>query len=334
MDEEKDPKNLDEKWQAYGNNYFYLTVAVNKKYYHLEAVMQEIPTVNFTSEWEDSPSATLGDTIDNFINSEFLEFINQRIGESEYRHFGLAGGLTSRVFKNGSKPSFSLKFRCYSGQKIGPCVLSSAKTWMCLLALTTPINSKNVIVSASDFAADMLKNVASSGAALYNYLSDLVKGDDSNDDKVEIKEIFDKETNRMKLDDEIKFNEDEKKKLKKAFEDESLKDKTKKDEETSKKVINLTENLLSGEDSKNDIANNTTDTNKMNNASIYGANIFHLRILPFIFKKPFTVIIKSWSVTPSREWNYTTNDHYYYDFSINTEMDITPSCETMMSLMY
>lgn len=327
----KNPENVNEKWKEYGNNYFYLKVIVGDSYYYLDAVTQEIPAVSFSGEWEDSPAASMGDTIDKFVNSEFLEFINQRVGESSYRHYGLAGSLTSRTYKTGSKPSFNLKFRCYTGQQIGAHPLSSPQLWIGLLSMTTPLNSQNVMHSGSDFAADLLKNVVDSGEALYNWLKDTVNGDKKDDKAVNLSTLSDEVNNGIEIKPGEKKVDYAKLDVDKFNSNNEISTKTK------TKIVN---ELTDDAGNTNDIANeanknliNNDNSMKMSNTSIYGANIFELRILPFIFEKPFTVIVKSWTVTPSREWNYDTNDHYYYDFSISTEMDILPSCQTMMGLM-
>ena len=67
---------------------------------------------------------------------------------------------------------------------------------------------------------------------------------------------------------------------------------------------------------------------RITNPNVFGACLFGIRLYPWIFKKPLTCYISSWSVTPSKEWNETVKDHYYYDFTLNCSMDQKPCANT------
>lgn len=64
-----------------------------------------------------------------------------------------------------------------------------------------------------------------------------------------------------------------------------------------------------------------------------GAKLFHLKIYSWLYgKNPLTVYIKSWEVTPSKEWNVSLNDHFYYDFKITCASDQVLSAPTWLEM--
>lgn len=67
---------------------------------------------------------------------------------------------------------------------------------------------------------------------------------------------------------------------------------------------------------------------RLSNPKVFGANLFGLRIYPWLFKEPLIVYVSSWNVVPSKEWNESVNDHYFYDFTLNCTMDQKPAAQT------
>lgn len=314
-----DIQNEDKKWATYGNNYFKLRTKVGESMVTMDGVMQELPSINLSSEWEASPAATLGDELEKLANSEFLEFLSQK-GGTDGVHMLNSDQTTSRVYKGGAKLSFELKFRCYPGQKVGPYELRSAKEWIRLLSLTTPVNS-NCGINVNN----LLNNVGSALDGVVALFRSLKEGDSkepgSEDDKKE--ELGPSMAEQMKqYKNGEKLNEaggDEM--LDKAVE--GIKDeKDKKDAEKGKTA------LVASIEGVNGANAGLTSDSKLSTPRLYGANIFMLRIYPFIFTQEFSVHVNSWSVTPSREYNSDMGTHYYYDFSISCEMDQMPSCPT------
>lgn len=304
------------KWLTYGNNYFLLRTVVNGDVVKMDGVLQELPSLNFSSDWEASPAATLGDELAKLANSEFLEFLSQKGNAQNGTHMLNADQMTSRTYKSGSKLSFDLKFRCYTGQKVGPYKTRSAREWIQFLSLTTPVNS-NCGVNVEN----LVKNVgaAADGAvALFKALKD---GDPA--DKKEPAEG--KDITPLSQQVEKSNGEGYVDKVVEGMSDEGS---GKRDKEQARIAA---KNMDSAMASTNADPGLTSDA-KLDKPQLYGANIFRLRIYPFLFKTSFTVAVKSWSVTPSREWNVDTKDHYFYDFNIQVEMDQVPSCPTWASL--
>ena len=62
-------------------------------------------------------------------------------------------------------------------------------------------------------------------------------------------------------------------------------------------------------------------TSKANSENRYGAKLWKLRILPFIFNKPLIVYISNWGVTYSKEINVNTGEPIWIEFKITCEMD-------------
>ena len=314
-----DIQNEDKKWSTYGNNYFKLRTKVGESMVTMDGVMQELPSIGLSSEWEASPAATLGDELEKLANSEFLEFLSQK-GGTDGVHMLNSDQTTSRVYKGGSKLSFELKFRCYPGQKVGPYDLRTAKEWIRLLSLTTPVNS-NCGINVNN----LLNNVGSALDGVVALFKSLREGDEKegedDDNKDEIGPTMSEQMKQYKNEDGTLKNTGGNDMLTNAVD--NIKDeKDKKDAQAGQTA------LVAAVDGANGANAGLTNDSKLSTPKLYGANIFMLRIYPFIFTKEFSVHVNSWSVTPSREYNADMGTHYYYDFSLSCEMDQVPSCPT------
>lgn len=314
-----DIQNEDKKWATYGNNYFKLRTKVGESMVTMDGVMQELPSIGLSSEWEASPAATLGDELEKLANSEFLEFLSQK-GGTDGVHMLNSDQTTSRVYKGGSKLSFELKFRCYPGQKVGPYDLRTATEWIRLLSLTTPVNS-NCGINVNN----LLNNVGAALDGVVALFKSLKEGDekegDDDDNKDEVGDTMAKQMQQYKNEDGTLKNTGGDDMLTKSVD--NIKDeKDKKDAQAGQAA------LVAAVDGVNGAHAGLTNDSKLSTPKLYGANIFMLRIYPFIFTQEFSVHVNSWSVTPSREYNADMGTHYYYDFSLSCEMDQMPSCPT------
>lgn len=267
----------------YGNNYFKIFTLYPgfKDYLVADGVMTELPPISMSTEWGNSPAASIGEELDKALNNEFLEFCAMKTTDAQTPIMRRKDALTARCYVDSSEVSFQIKFRCYPGQQVGTRKLTTAKEWMLLLGMTTPINA------ACSFNVD-------------NAIGTVVKAADG------IAAAF--------------------KELKDSLSDNGGQGKNPQEKADSNMMVQRAEGVLAGQDTALESFQNTAA--RISNPNVFGACLFGVRIYPFIFKAPLTCYISSWSVTPSREWNDSVNDHYYYDFVLNCSMDQKPAAKT------
>lgn len=267
----------------YGNNYFKIFTLYPgfKDYLVADGVMTELPPISMSTEWGNSPAASIGEELDKALNNEFLEFCAMKTTDAQTPIMRRKDALTARCYVDSSEVSFQIKFRCYPGQQVGTRKLTTAKEWMLLLGMTTPINA------ACSFNVD-------------NAIGTVVKAADG------IAAAF--------------------KELKDSLSDTGGQGKNPQEKADSDMMVQRAEGILAGQDTALESFQNTAA--RISNPNVFGACLFGVRIYPFIFKAPLTCYISSWSVTPSREWNDSVNDHYYYDFVLNCSMDQKPAAKT------
>lgn len=269
--------------EEYGNNYFKLFTFYPgfKNFMVADGVMTELPPISMSTEWGNSPAASIGEELDKALNNEFLEFCAMKTTDAKTPIMRRKDALTARSYVDSGDVSFQIKFRCYPGQQVGTKKLTTAKEWMLLLSMTTPINA------ACSFNVN-------------NAIGTVVKAADG------IAEAF--------------------KALKDAVFNGGNKEANAKENANANTAEQRAEYILEGQETALASFNNVDA--RLSNPNVFGACLFGVRIYPFIFKAPLTCYISSWSVTPSREWNETVKDHYYYDFVLNCAMDQKPSAMT------
>lgn len=270
------------KYAEYGNNYFMLYTYYPgfEGFLTADGVMQEMPAISMSTEWENSPAASVGEELDKALNNDFLEFCAMKTTNANTPIMRRKDALTSRCYKDTGDISFQLKFRVYPGQKVGTQALTTAQEWLLLLSMTTPINA------ACSFSVD-------------NTIGTVVKAADG------IAAAF--------------------KAIKDGISGTNYKDKEKQQQQQAALV--RAEATLGAEGVGETALKSFENADaRITNPNVFGACLFGIRLYPWIFKKPLTCYISSWSVTPSKEWNEDqyVNDHYYYDFTLNCSMDQKP----------
>lgn len=272
------------KYAEYGNNYFMLYTYYPgfEGFLTADGVMQEMPAISMSTEWENSPAASVGEELDKALNNEFLEFCAMKTTNANTPIMRRKDALTSRCYKDTGDISFQLKFRVYPGQKVGTQALTTAQEWLLLLSLTTPINS--ACSFSVDNAIGTVVKAADGIAAAFKAVKDGISGTNSKDE--------------------------EKQRQQQA-------------------ALVRAEATLGAEGATALKSFENADA-RITNPNVFGACLFGIRLYPWIFKKPLTCYISSWSVTPSKEWNEDqyVNDHYYYDFTLNCSMDQKPCAQT------
>ena len=267
----------------YGNNYFKIFTLYPgfKDYLVADGIMTELPPISMSTEWGNSPAASIGEELDKALNNEFLEFCAMKTTDAQTPIMRRKDALTARCYVDSGEVSFQIKIRCYPGQQVGTRKLTTAKEWMLLLGMTTPINA------ACSFNVD-------------NTIGTVVKAADG------IAAAF--------------------KELKDSLSDNGGQGQDPQQKADSNMMVQRAEGVLAGQDTALQSFQSTAA--RISNPNVFGACLFGVRIYPFIFKAPLTCYISSWSVTPSREWNDSVNDHYYYDFVLNCSMDQKPAAKT------
>ena len=269
------------KFMEYGNNYFSLFTYIPGQDEQLpfvaDGVMTELPPVSFSTEWANSPAASVGEKLDETLNNDFIEFLGMRAADASTPVMRRKDALTTRVYKDVGDMKFQVKFRIYPGQKVGNREMTNVKEWLLFLSLTTPINAA-CSFSVSNTFGNIIKT-ADGVANAFKELKDYISGDNKNDD-------------------------------------------------VDPNVATVLKAQLGSSTSVDSLYSFQNAAARIANANVFGACVFGLRIYPWIFKQALTVYISDWSVEPSKEWNETVNDHYFYDFTLNCELDQKPSANT------
>ena len=272
------------KYAEYGNNYFMLYTYYPgfEGFLTADGVMQEMPAISMSTEWENSPAASVGEELDKALNNEFLEFCAMKTTNANTPIMRRKDALTSRCYKDTGDISFQLKFRVYPGQKVGTQALTTAQEWLLLLSMTTPINA------ACSFSIDntigTVVKAADGIAAAFKAVKDGISGTNSKD----------------------------------------------KEKQQQQQAALVRAEATLGAEGATALKSFENADARITNPNVFGACLFGIRLYPWIFKKPLTCYISSWSVTPSKEWNEDqfVNDHYYYDFTLNCSMDQKPCANT------
>jgi hypothetical protein len=272
------------KYAEYGNNYFMLYTYYPgfEGFLTADGVMQEMPAISMSTEWENSPAASVGEELDKALNNEFLEFCAMKTTNANTPIMRRKDALTSRCYKDTGDISFQLKFRVYPGQKVGTQALTTAQEWLLLLSMTTPINA--ACSFSIDNAIGTVVKAADGIAAAFKAVKDGISGTNSKD----------------------------------------------KEKQQQQQAALVRAEATLGAEGATALKSFENADARITNPNVFGACLFGIRLYPWIFKKPLTCYISSWSVTPSKEWNEDqfVNDHYYYDFTLNCSMDQKPCANT------
>ncbi len=308
--------NSDAKWQTYGNNYFVLSTNVNGTVMYFDGVLSELPPVGMSTDWQNSPAAEIGEKLEDLLNNDILQFIAANQPDGPGGKMQAMDAMTARIYKGYAPPKFDLKFRCYPGQKIGPHSLRNAGEWKLFLALTTPPNS-NCGFSVGKFL-DQIADAMASAEAFFSALGK-EKDDKKQGEESEPAAISSGDLRSRAASSQIGINSGSTGAPATFTNDAEANDGMKEIEQAIRKY--------------NTSGPGNDRAHAANQYKIFGANLFQLKIYPFIYNSPLTVYIDSWSVTPSREWNTDMNDHYYYDFTISCTMDQVLSAKSWLKII-
>lgn len=307
-----------ERYRKFGNNYFTLETPSGEFLY---GVLLELPPFNFSTKWEESPAAAMGEELYKLVNKPEIEYLASTVqGANVMRR---TGNLTSKVYENAEPVSFELKFRCYPGQAFGDDYeLSAAEDWIDVLEKSTTISTEAGI--SVDKITTNLKNAIGGGNSQIFGIVDDVKSLFNMDEKEGGSAALIKKQQEQR---EARHNSILSAMVQALPGTDVVKD-SDIDAAIAKeqKIIKEKGKILS-EKFKN-ITNPYGNERVKSSVKNFGASLFKLYLYPFIFKNPFIIYISSWTVKPSKEYNISESDNFYYDFTVSCTMDRIPSADT------
>ena len=305
------------RYRKFGNNYFKLETPSGEV---LTSVLLELPAFNFSTKWEESPAAAMGEELYKLVNKPEIEYLASTVQGADVMR--RTGNLTSKVYENAEPVSFELKFRCYPGQAFGDDYkLSAAEDWIDVLESNTTISSDTNI--SVDKIATNLKNVVGGGNTQIFGIVDDVKSLLNMDEKDNsAAALIKKQQEQRKARHDSVFSAAWQATFGHVIKDSEIDEAIVREQ----KVLNEKGKAL-GEKFKN-ITNTYGNERVKSSVKNFGASLFKLHLYPFIFNNPFVIYISSWNVKPSKEYNMSVSDNYYYDFTISCTMDRIPSAAT------
>lgn len=306
-----------ERYRKFGNNYFTLETPSGEFLY---GVLLELPSFNFSTKWEESPAAAMGEELYKLVNKPEIEYLASTVQGG--RVMRRTGNLTSKVYETADPVSFELKFRCYPGQSFGDDEeLSKAEDWIDVLKNTTTI-STDAGISVDRVVTNLTGAIQGGGNQIFGIVDDVKKM--FNNENTEEKTLSEKIS---AINEKIGLQRQKEKGT--IYENSAKESKTmnelKTEREKLKSELRKQGNALTKK--LNDISKKYNERVK-NSVNNFGASLFKLTLYPFIFKNPFIVYISSWTVKPSKEYNENKYANFYYDFSISCTMDRVLSAKT------
>ena len=311
-----------ERYRKFGNNYFILKTPSGTE---LTGVLLELPSFSFSTKWEESPAAAMGEELYKLVNKPEIEFLASTTNNA--RVIRRTGNLTSKVYENAEPVSFELKFRCYPGQSFGDdSALTTADAWISVLSTTTTISS-SAQLQARHVITNLQAAAKGAGEQIFGIVDDIKKMIDNPNEKDDIMTL-------PKLEEELK-------EVQKKIDEENEKIKKKREQGQTRGTVIGSQDLQELEakraelqkairELKNPMTDKMQELNNRyklddnrvkNSIKNFGASLFKLMLYPFIFKNPFIIYISTWNVNPSKEYNLSTSKSFYYDFTLSCTMD-------------
>lgn len=305
-----------ERYKKFGNNYFKLVKPNCQEGKELTGVLLELPSFGFSTKWEESPAASMGEELYKLVNKPEIEFLASTVeGANVMRR---TGNLTSKVYESAEPVSFELKFRCYPGQSFGDDdELSKAEDWIDTLKNTTTI-STNTGISADKVITNLTQAGKGIGNQIFGIVDDVKNMINGKDDKATLMDKLNEIKKLIDIENEKTFNAQHISSGSKL-----------RDLEKERKQIEARLRENKGEiDKKMKLLTKKYEDRVNTSVDNFGSSLFNLILYPFIFKKPLIVYISSWSAKPSKEYNLKESASFYYDFTISCTMDRVLSAKT------
>lgn len=291
-------KNMGE----YGNNYFILQGG-DARTGRIDGILTELPPISMSTDWVAGPYESINSFFEELLNNDFVEFLaingNAAAGQntSTYHRYLPVGENNSRTYNSCSRLSFDLKWRVYAGQRIGTQKTSTFEDCMKFIKNLVPSdemskvsinNLKDNVIAAAEGAGELIK------LATKEYSDESEKKIKAEDDAATMANKF--KNNNASTDNPWADIEDD----------------------TVRDHMSWASNALAA------VNPNSRDSG-LTTYNFRGATLCTLHIYPKLFPRGIPVNIKSFNVTPSKEWNKDKEQNYYYDFEVNCEVNEIPS---------
>lgn len=290
----------DKKFYEYGNNYFMLQGG-DSGAGHIDGILTELPPINMSTDWVAGPYESINSFFEELLNNDFVEFLaingNAAADQntSTYHRYLPVGENNSRTYNSCSRLSFNLKWRVYAGQRIGTQKTSTFEDCMEFIKNLVPSdemskvsinNLKDNVIAAAEGAGELIK------LATKEYAKESKRRINATDGATAMANKF-KNNNDNPVDPWV-----------------DVKDKN------ARNNMTRAANALTNTDAQN---------KGLKRYDFRGATLCTLHIYKKLFPRGIPVNIKSFNVTPSKEWNKDKERNYYYDFEVNCEVNEIPS---------
>lgn len=297
----------EKNFSEYGNNYFRLQGGAAGAG-SIDGILTELPALNMSTDWVAGPMESINGFFDELLNNDFVEFLAMNANSTasndtaKYHRYLGVGENTSRTYNGCSRLSFDLKWRVYAGQKIGTQKTSNYDDCLKFIKNLVPSdtmsqvsigNLADNIICAADGAAEIVKagteSYSNSAWAITSGMaaSGMVRRYKENAGRTNAASGGNVITSGGGANETAAWN-------------------------TTNSGANFGYTSITA-------ASNDTTLKTYNDSFIRGANLCTLHIYDSIFPSGIKVNVKSFNVTPAKEWNEDANQNYYYDFEVNCE---------------
>lgn len=302
--------------KTYGNNAFELEV----EYTHLFGVLKEIPPLSMSSKWHPNVVSDLIDSLKKMQANSKIQTINSLFGVAQIPWVA-GGNSTSQTYTGCGDATFNLQFRIYSMEAIGPSnLMSGYKRVLAALCLYSPplhTFDANSILSLSVVnlgrTATALANAINNTIDFAAYKMGVVNPQNSQKKREEIQQSL---TNGLQHLGDIGTA------AMSAFRADNSSERIQQFNELSKAIENSVKDLegvLVDEQLSQDDKTRVDDPINWYRG-YYGGALWHLSILPGIFRRKIPVYIQSWTAKPSKEID-STGKAAYMDFNVTCVLD-------------
>ena len=304
--------------QLYGNNLFELSVENT----NLFGVLKEIPKLTMSTTWNPNTPASIINSLQKLVSSNTkLQVINSIFGVPQMPWIA-AGNATTHSYVGCSESSFDLQFRVYSQEAIGPGPHMSGYTRIlaALCIYAPPLHT----FDADSALSLSIMNLGKSAAALLGALDGVVDFANEKLNGVPLPDGSTPEGKKVKqaIKDTWNFATDFGSAMLNAIGAENSNDRQVYLKNAGTAIENMCDKAQLFLNDEGRVKNDKERVESSYNwyGGMYGGALWHLSILPGVFKYRIPVYVKNWSAKPSKEID-NAGRAAYVDFTVTCVMD-------------